>query len=212
MTEIIHVSSRFPDPKEITRAAGYILEGETIAHPTETIYGLAADVFNKKAVKKIYDLKGRDYGLPVAILVANTAMLRELVTQIPERVEVLMRRFWPGPLTLLFEVNSSFPKSLATNTGKVGVRVSSHPVASALVSAVGRPLTTTSANRSGFPPSLNIRHIKKYFGDKIPCIVDGGECEPNRGSTVVDATEETMRIIREGVIPAEDVIRVFQQS
>lgn len=212
MTEILFINPRFPDGKEIEKVAEYILKGEVIAHPTETIYGLAADVFNRKAVKKIYDLKARDYGLPISILVASVAMLRELVIKIPERSEVLMRRFWPGPLTILFEVNDSFPKSLVTNTGKVGVRVSSHPIAAALANCVGRPLTTTSANLSGFPPSLHLRHVQKYFGSKLPCIIDGGECDPNRGSTVVDVTDETMRIIREGAIPAEDVIRTFQQG
>lgn len=212
MTEILQINPKVPDPKLIDKAADYILKGEVVAHPTETIYGLAADVFNRKAVKKIYDLKARDYGLPIAILVSNMLMLRELVTQVPERAEALMRRFWPGPLTILFQVNDSFPKSLVTNTGKVGVRISSHPIASALASRVGKPLTTTSANRSGFPPSLHIKHLQKYFGNRIPCMIDGGECEPTRGSTVVDVTEETMRIIREGTIPAEEVIRCFQQA
>lgn len=212
MTEILQINPKVPDPKLIDKAADYILKGEVVAHPTETIYGLAADVFNRKAVKKIYDLKARDYGLPISILVSNMSMLRELVTQVPERAEVLMRRFWPGPLTILFQVNDSFPKSLVTNTGKVGVRISSHPIASAVVNRVGRPLTTTSANRSGFPPSLHLKHLQKYFGNRIPCIIDGGECEPTRGSTVVDVTDETMRIIREGTIPADEVIRCFQQA
>lgn len=212
MTQVLHIDPKYPDPREIEIAAKVILDGEVTAYPTETIYGLGADVFSRRAIKRIYDLKARDYGLPIAILVANTQMLRELVTRIPERVEVLMRRFWPGPLTILFEVNEKFPKSLATNTGKVGVRISSHPVASALVSRVGRPITTTSANRSGFPPSLNFKHVQKYFGDKLSCIIDGGECEPTRGSTVVDVTEESMRIVREGALSAEEVIRCFKQS
>ena len=211
MTEIIRIDPKVPDPKEIGKAADFILAGEVVAYPTETIYGLGADVFSKKAVKKIYDLKSRDYGLPVSVLVANTRMLKEIVTEIPERAMVLMRHFWPGPLTILFQVNEKFPKSLVTNTGKVGVRVSSNPVASALVTKVGRPLTTTSANRTGFPPSLNVKHIQKFFGDHLTCIIDAGECEPSRGSTVVDVTEETMRIIRDGAIPADEVIKCFQQ-
>lgn len=212
MTEILRINPKVPEPEEIAKAAQCILDGEVIAYPTETIYGLGADVFNRKAVKKIYDLKARDYGLPISILVASIEMLQELVTVIPERVKVLMRRYWPGPLTILFEVNPSFPKSLVTNTGKVGVRISSHPIVSALVGRVGRPITTTSANLSGFPPSLHVKHLQKYFGEKLKCVIDGGECEPSRGSTVVDMTEETMRIIREGAIPAEAVIRSFQQS
>lgn len=212
MTEVLRINPKVPEPEEIEKAAKYILSGDVIAYPTETIYGLGAEVFNRKAIKKIYDLKSRDYGLPIAILVSNMQMLRELVTHIPERAQALMRRFWPGPLTILFEVNETFPKSLATNTGKVGVRISSHPIVAALVSRVGRPITTTSANLSGFPPSLHVKHIQKYFGNKLPCVIDGGECEPSRGSTVVDVTEETMRIIREGATSAEEVIRCFQQS
>lgn len=212
MTEIIQIDSKVPDAAEVARAADFILAGEVVAYPTETIYGLGADVFNKKAVKKIYDLKSRDYGLPVSVLVANTRMLREIVDEIPERAVALMRRFWPGSLTILFHVKETFPKTLVTNTGKVGVRISPHPVASALVTKVGRPLTTTSANRSGFPPSLHVRHVRKYFENRLAAIIDGGECEPSRGSTVVDVTDETMRIIRDGAIPAEEVIRCFQRS
>ncbi|MDO8527738.1 MAG: L-threonylcarbamoyladenylate synthase [Deltaproteobacteria bacterium] len=212
MTKIIQINSKVPDAREIARAAEYILAGEVVAYPTETIYGLAADVFNKKAVKKIYDLKARDYGLPVSVLVSDRQMLKEIVDEIPERAIVLMRRFWPGPLTILFHVKDSFPKTLVTNVGKIGVRISSNPIASALVAKVGRPLTTTSANRTGFPPSLNVRHVQKFFEDRLACIIDGGECEPSRGSTVVDVTDETMRIIRDGAVPAEEVIRCFQQS
>ncbi|OGQ05426.1 MAG: threonylcarbamoyl-AMP synthase [Deltaproteobacteria bacterium RIFCSPLOWO2_12_FULL_44_12] len=212
MTDIIRVNPKVPDPKDIEKAASYLLAGDVVAYPTETIYGLGVDVFNKKAVKKLYDIKARDYGLPVSILVANASMLKEVVTEIPERAHVLMRRFWPGSLTILFEVNEAFPKTLVTNTGKVGVRISSHPIASALVSKVGRPITTTSANKTGFPPSLHVRHIQKFFENKLACIVDGGECEPSRGSTVVDVTEETMRIIRDGAVPADEVIRCFQRA
>lgn len=212
MTQVLHIDPKFPDPKEIEAVASHILEGEVIAYPTETIYGLGADVFNKKAVKTIFDFKSRDYGLPISILVSSQRMLDEIAIHVSEQAKALMRRFWPGPLTILFEVKESFPETLVTNTGKIGVRISSHPIASALVNRVGRPITTTSANLSGFPPSLNVKHIQKYFGDRLPCIVDGGECAPSRGSTVVDVTEETMRIIRDGLIPAEEVIKCFQQS
>ncbi|MBI5298925.1 MAG: threonylcarbamoyl-AMP synthase [Deltaproteobacteria bacterium] len=212
MTEIIQINPKVPDLKEVERAAAFIKAGEVVAYPTETIYGLGTDVFNKKAIKKIYDLKSRDYGLPISVLVSSNAMLKEIVDEIPERAKVLMRRFWPGSLTILFRVKNSFPKSLVTNTGKIGVRISSHPIASALVAKVGKPLSTTSANRSGYPPSLNVKHIQKYFGDRLACIIDGGEAEPSRGSTVVDVTDETMRIIRDGSIPAEEVIRCFQRS
>jgi L-threonylcarbamoyladenylate synthase len=137
-------------------------------------------------------------------------MMREVVNDVPDRALCLMRRFWPGALTILFPASQIIPKGLVTNTGKVGVRISSHPVAAAIVQQFGRPITTTSANLSGFPPSLSVKHVRKYFGDKLPCIVDGGECEPSRGSTVVDIGDDTMRIIRDGTIPADEVIKCFQ--
>lgn len=210
MSIVLRIDPKEPFQNEIDRAVEFLRNGDVIAYPTETIYGLGADVLNRKAIKKIYDLKARDYGLPISILVADVAMLREYVKEVPEQALALMRRFWPGALTILFPASEKMPKDLITNTGRVGIRISSHPVAAALVKTFGKPITTTSANLSGFPPSLSVKHIQKYFGEKIPCLVDGGDCEPSRGSTVVDVGEETMRIIREGRIPADEVIRCFQ--
>lgn len=210
--EILTIDAREPNPGDIEKVVDYLKNGEVIAYPTETIYGLGADVLNKKAVKRIFDLKARDYGLPISILVADLDMMREYVDHVPDEIIPLLRRFWPGPLTMLFPASPSFPKGLITNTGKVGIRISSNPIASAIVRKFGKPITTTSANLSDFPGSLNVKHIKKYFGEKIPCIVDGGECEPSRGSTVIDVSAETMRIIREGVVPADEVIKCFQNS
>jgi L-threonylcarbamoyladenylate synthase len=211
MAEIIRVDPKAPFPQDIERAVKYLVDGQVIAYPTETIYGLGADVLNRKAVKRIYELKSRDYGLPIAVLIGDLKMLRHVASDVSDGALRLMRKFWPGPLTILFHASDAIPKGLVTNTGKIGVRMSSHPVASAIVMTFGRPVTTTSANLSGFPPSLSVKHIEKYFGDRLPCIVDAGECNPSRGSTVVDLTEESMRIIRDGAIPAEDVIKCFQE-
>ena len=210
MTETIQIDSKEPYVDSICRAVDFLKNGEVIAYPTETIYGLGADVFNRKAIKRIYDLKSRDYGLPISILVSDLKMLRDSVAEVSDRALSLVRKFWPGPLTILFPASKNTPRELLTNTSKIGIRISSHPVASALVQEFGRPITTTSANLSGFPPSLSVKHIRKYFGDKLSCIVDGGKCEPSKGSTVVDVADDTMRIIREGAISSEDVIKCFQ--
>ncbi|MFA5811470.1 MAG: L-threonylcarbamoyladenylate synthase [bacterium] len=210
MSEIIHIDPKAPEIADIARAVEYLRKGQVIAYPTETIYGLGADVLERKAVKRIYDLKSRDYGLPISILVGDLSMLRQVVAKVPDRALPLMRRFWPGALTILFPASDLIPKGLVTNTGRVGIRISSHPVAAALVGQFGRPITTTSANLSGFPPSLSVKHVQKYFGEKIPCILDGGECEPSRGSTVVDIGDDTMRIVRDGAVPADEVIKCFQ--
>lgn len=210
MTLVLQVDSKEPQPELIDQAVAFLKDGQVIAYPTETIYGLGADVFNAKAVKRVYELKTRDHGLPVSILIGDLSMLHDCVAQVNDRTMALIRRFWPGPLTILFPASKRFPKGLITNTNKIGIRLSSHPVATLLVQRFGSPITTTSANLSDFPPSLQVKHIQKYFGDKLPCILDGGECIPSRGSTVVDVSEESMRIVREGVIAAEEVIRCFQ--
>lgn len=210
MSTILHVNYRAPEQEIIDEAVAMLKNDRVVAYPTETLYGLAVDVTSDRAVKHLYDLKRRDYGLPVAILVADMQMLQEYVDSISDSARTLIKQFWPGPLTILFEAGPKISKGLMTNTGKIGIRISSHPVATALVRSFGKPITTTSANLSGYPPSLQVKHVTKYFGDKIDCIIDGGECHPSRGSTVVDVADETMAIIREGEIASDCVIRAFQ--
>lgn len=210
MTTILRIDPAAPEEKDISFAADVLRKGQVVAYPTETIYGLGANVLDRKAVKRVYDLKARDYGLPISILVSDFSMVHTCAATVSDEALLLIRRFWPGPLTILFPASKKIPAGLITNTGKVGVRMSSHPIAAALVKAFGGPVTTTSANLHDYPPSLSARHVEKYFGEKIPCIIDGGVCPPSIGSTVVDVTEESMRIIREGAIPSEEIITCFQ--
>lgn len=210
MSTILRINPRDPDAEQIAQAVRFFQEGQVVAYPTETFYGLGVDVMNERAIKRLYDLKRRDVSLPIAILVADMPMLESCVERLPDAARALMRAFWPGPLTILFPAGPKISKSLTTNTGKIGLRISSHPIATALVRGLGRPITTTSANLSGFPPSCNIKHVQKYFGDRLSAVIDGGECAPTRGSTVVDVSDETMAIVRDGAIPAEEVIKCFQ--
>lgn len=210
MSDLLHIHPRAPEPDLIARAITHLQEGRVVAYPTETFYGLGVDFRNERAIKRLYELKRRDPGLPIALLVADMTMLEQCVARIPSPARSLVRRFWPGPLTICFAASPIVPKSLTTNTGKIGVRISSHPIATALVRAFGHPITTTSANLSGYPPSLDIKHVRKYFQDRIDCLIEGGECIASRGSTVVDISDETMAIIREGAIPPDEVIHCFQ--
>ena len=212
MTKIIKLDPQNPEQAGIDEAVQFLKSGQVIAYPTETIYGLGADVFNKKAVGKVYKLKARDYGLPISVLISDLDMLSDIVQDIPDSAFPLIHKFWPGRITMIFVAKGKIAKNLITNTGKVGVRYSSHPIAQALVKSFGGPITTTSANLSDYPPSLTVKHVQKYFGNKLPCIIDGGDCTPSKGSTVVDVAGDTMRIIRDGDIPADDVIECFQQG
>lgn len=211
MSQTLTINPKDPEFDIVQKAVGFLRDGNVISYPTETFYGLGVDITNEKAIKKLYELKRRDYSLPIAILVADKAMLEDYIGPVTESVMNLIKAFWPGPLTILFPAGPKISKSLTTNTGKIGIRISSHPVATAIVREFGKPITTTSANLSGYPPSLTTRHVQKYFKDKIDLIIDGGESEPSRGSTVIDISEDTMAIIRDGAIPAEKVIKIFQQ-
>jgi L-threonylcarbamoyladenylate synthase len=123
-----------------------------------------------------------------------------------------MKKYWPGPLTILFPTSTLISKALTTNTGKIGIRISSHPVAQAITQQLGKPLTTTSANLTGFPPSYEHKHIQNYFGEKLDLIVDAGTLYSSRGSTVVDVSEDKLVVIREGDISADDIFELFRDD
>lgn len=210
MNRLLKLNPEQPETDSIRQAVGMIREGAICAYPTETFYGLGVDIGNETALKRLFDLKRRDYGNPIAVIVSDRNMLVSIVQEVPDRALVLMDLFWPGPLTILFRTNKHVSRQLTTNTGKIGIRISSHPIATALVKELGRPLSTTSANLSGFPPSTQLKHVRSYFGDKIDLVIDGGELSPSAGSTVVDVTEEKIAIIREGVIPADMIFKQFE--
>jgi L-threonylcarbamoyladenylate synthase len=211
-TKILSIHPEKPEPEKIAEAVDLLKKGAICAYPTETFYGLGVDVNNEQAIKHLFDIKRRDYGNPISVIVSDRDMLVSIVKDIPEKALALMDVFWPGPLTILFQTNNKISRRLTTNTGKIGIRVSSNPVATALVKALGSPLTTTSANLSGFPPSLNLRHLKSYFGNKVDLIIDSGELPPSQGSTVVDVTEEKLAVIREGIIKADVIFDYFEEE
>lgn len=208
----LQIHSEKPEENLICEAAERIHGGAICAYPTETFYGLGVDIFNEQAIKKLFDLKRRDYSNPISVIVSDREMLISIVQEVSDRALLLMDLFWPGPLTILFRTNSKISRSLTTNTGKIGIRISSHPVATALVQKLGVPLSTTSANLSGFPPSTSVKHLKSYFGEKLDLVLDAGELPPSAGSTVVDVTEEKLAVIREGVIPVEMIFKHFGEE
>jgi L-threonylcarbamoyladenylate synthase len=199
------------DSQGIIKAAQIILQGGVIAFPTETFYGLAAEAGTEAALKKIFRAKGREEGKPLLLLVADHSWLQGLVQGVPPLAERLIKKFWPGPLTLVFEASSQLSPLLTANTGKIGIRVSSHPVAQALVRAVGRPITGTSANLSGQPSTSTAEEVFQSLGTTLEAILDGGKTAGGLGSTVLDVSGSPPRILREGVIPEEE-LRVFSSS
>ena len=186
----------------LRQAIASLKRGDVIVFPTETVYGLGADALNPAAVEKVFLLKGRNSDTPIPIIVADQAMLKGLVEQIPPIARKLMEQFWPGPLTLVLRAAPSTPKQLLNRTGGVGVRVSSASVATQLARELGRPLTATSANLSGQQAASTIEQAQNYFAGDIDIFVDGGKLPSKIGSSVVEVIDDCIKIIREGEISA----------
>ena len=184
----------------LRQAIASLNRGDVIVFPTETVYGLGADALNPAAVEKVFQLKGRNPDSPIPIIVADHAMLQGVVEKIPPIARTLMEQFWPGPLTLVLPAAPGMPKQLLNRTGGVGVRISSHLVATELAQSFGRPLTATSANPSGQQAASTIAQAQNYFASDIDIFLDGGKLPSKTGSSVVEVIDDRIKIIRAGEI------------
>ncbi len=193
------------DSLGIEESARIILRGGVVSFPTETFYGLAADPLNERALQKIFQIKGREENKPLLLLIGDRTWVSGIARRTSPLAERLMEKFWPGPLTLVLEALPHLPALVTANTGKVGLRVSSHPAALALVLAAGRAVTGTSANLSGQPDISTAEGVFRALGGKLDAILDGGKTAGGLGSTVLDVSEVPPRIIREGVIPRKEL-------
>ena len=197
------------DEQGITQAREIICGGGIIAFPTETYYGLGADAFDRHALQRLFRVKSRKANKPLLLLIAQRTWLPNLVKKIPSLAEKLMGHFWPGPLTLIFEASENLPEILTAGTGKVGIRISSHPIAKALVEAVGGPITGTSANRSGEASLRDPDQVRVSLGDSVDGVLDGGITPGGTGSTVLDVTGEWPYLIRAGSIATNKLFSVI---
>jgi L-threonylcarbamoyladenylate synthase len=196
----------------LRKAAKLILTGSIVAFPTETFYGLAALATHHEAIERVYLLKKRPVHKSLSILIANLAALENWVRTIPTEAHHLMARFWPGPLTLVFAAAKHLPANLTAGTGKVGVRLSPHPVAQALVEAVGIPITATSANRSGAPSCRSTDEVLAQLGSDLEAIVDAGLTPGGKVSTIADVTTRPPEILRVGAIAAQEVLSCWDRG
>lgn len=179
--------------------------GGVIAYPTETFYGLCVDPFNIEAVERLFRLKGRPGNNPVSVIIKDVPMLSAIASEVPPAALGLIKRFWPGPLTIVFKARPSVPPELTGYTGKIGVRASSNPVAARLSSVLDSPITATSANPTGKRPAVAPEEVIEYFNGGIEVLIDGGVLPGKTGSTVVDATSGMVVVVREGVISSEEL-------
>ncbi len=196
-------------------AVEVIEAGGIIAFPTETSYGLGADPFNEAAVKRLFSIKARPMDKPFPLLAGDMAMVRSLTAEITPLAERLIKKFWPGPLTIVFEAAPGTPSRLVSRgqgSMGLGIRISPHPLCQRLLRALGRPITATSANPAAMPPALDALEVEEYFDSGIDIIIDGGRLEPGPPSTVVDARGDKPLILREGAIPKAEILEAAVSS
>lgn len=188
----------------IEEAARLLKDGHLIAFPTDTLYGVGADTFNPRAIKKLFAAKGRPLEKGIPVLLSDVEYLGEIVGQTSDLTMKLAQKFWPGPLTLILPKRDSISEIISPDEN-IAVRVPDNDVARKFIRAAGGAVATSSANRSGEPPALDAQEALAALGDSIAAVLDGGKVSLGIASTIVDCTDFPPRILRQGPLTAEEL-------
>ena len=206
ISNIESIDPRLPLPGQVAAAVDILDRGGVIVFPTQGLYGLGADALNALAVDRIFAIKQRAFGNPLLVLVPERDAVCDVASEVPPAAIRLMDRFWPGRVTIVLKALSRLPNNLVAGTGRIGVRVSGHPVARTLVSMFGKPITGTSANISGRTGCYRIEDLDQRVSAQLDMILDAGPLDGGRGSTVVDVTGDSPVIIREGAVSRQEIL------
>ncbi len=190
---------------DIHKAAELLRQEAVIGLPTETVYGLAGNIFSEKAIRTIYETKQRPYYNPLIVHIGSMADLDKVAKNIPSMARDLARRFWPGPLTLLLEKTDAVPSLVTAGKETVAVRMPDHPVALALLNTIDFPLAAPSANPFGAISPTTAKHVEHYFHNKIPMVLEGGPCRKGVESTIIGFRGDSAILYRYGAIPQEEI-------
>ncbi|TQE90884.1 L-threonylcarbamoyladenylate synthase [Ureibacillus terrenus] len=203
-TVLITVGKKVDKEKIYSQAVDLLNQGEVVAFPTETVYGLGAVATDDEAVKKIYEAKGRPSDNPLIVHIGTIEEVSDYVEEVPEKAKKLMERFWPGPLTLIMKAKPDvLAKSVTAGLPTVGIRMPDHEVALELLRTLKKPLAAPSANRSGKPSPTKAEHVYEDLKGRIPLILDGGTTGIGIESTVLDVTVDPPVILRPGGVTKE---------
>lgn len=191
---------------------GIMRGGGLIAVPTETVYGLAGNGLDEKAVAEIYEVKGRPEVKPLSLMVHDAASMERYCENVPPQAYTLAKRFWPGPLTIVMKAKPCVPEIVRAGGETVGLRCPDHPLTLELLEKSGVPFAAPSANPSGEPSPKNADSVLKYFDGKIDSVLDGGECGIGCESTLIDLSRTPYRILRQGALPADEIADALVDS
>ncbi len=195
-----HLIPRTAEPLT-ARAVEVLRNGGIVIFPTDTLYGLGADALNSQAVERVYTLKQRDRSKPLLLLLADPDDARRYAREIPPIGKEIIRAFWPGPLTLIFQAAECLPEIVTGGTGTIGLRCPDAPFARELVRALERPITATSANLAGGPDPRTVQEVPPSLCAAANLVIDAGPCPLAQASTVVDLTRTPPALLREGALP-----------
>lgn len=208
--EVLKVSPDAPERNVIDYAANFIKRGRVIAIPTDTFYGLSTDPFNLAAIERVFQVKGRAENKALPILVNSVEQAVTLMRDVPDAFLTLATKFWPGPLTLVVEATHRLPLKVTGNSGRVALRWADSRIATALIEAVGGPITGTSANLSGHPSCTNAEQITQQLGKSLALVLDAGDTGGTLASTIVRINGDEWTIVREGALPDIEIHSVFE--
>jgi len=195
------------NPASIQTALELLQEGEIVAFPTDTVYGLGANAFYSPGIIKLFEAKGRDANKAIAVLIGDLAQLDLLTDRMNKVGQKLAKAFWPGALTIVVPKKNDIPE-LLTAGNSIGIRMPNHPVALELLKQFG-PIAATSANLSGKNNPHDAKDVYSQLNTRVPLILDGGRCPGGIPSTVVDCSENKVRILRPGGISEEEINKVI---
>jgi L-threonylcarbamoyladenylate synthase len=193
---------------DYAQLASLLQSGGVIAFPTDTAYGLGADPFNEAAIDRIFRIKGREETKPILLIVDSLAMAKSV--SVPPRVfRKTARQFWPGPLTMILRAAKSLPPKVTAGTNTIGLRWPVAEFATRLLKHFKRPITATSANRSGQPSAITAEEVRAQFDESLDVLIDGGTLPSRGGSTLLDLTVEPPVLLREGPVSFESLQQFF---
>lgn len=210
-TDLIEIKQEDPSAEAIERAASVLRKGGVVAIPTDALYTLVADPFNLAAVGKVFQAKGREPARSLPLLVSDILMAEDLTSEITTRFQLLARRFWPGPLTLIVPAAARVPLRVTGNTGRLALRHSKSIVVARLLEALRQPLIATSANMSGSPTCRSGIEVFGMMDGQISLVLDGGY-SMGEGATTVDITEPYWKMIKPGTIPEAEIAECLKDG
>jgi L-threonylcarbamoyladenylate synthase len=210
-TDLVEIDAEAPQLEVLERAAAALRRGKVLAIPTDALYALVADPFNLHAVTRVFHAKGREPKRSLPILVNDLIMAEDLVGELSNRFQLLARRFWPGPLTIIVPASAKIPLKVTGNTGRLALRQPRATIARQLLAMLNQPLIATSANISGSPTCRSGIEVFGAMDGRVDLVLDAGPCS-GPGATTVDITEPYWRVIKPGAVEEKELAECLTPS